>query len=96
MLPIWIVKQIFSYLDQKTLKKVHAVNPYWAYVTDDLAKERACRKRMDKIIEKMEVKDDGHIYFDLPDLTNFLNSLNLLLYRRRLIAHEYRMRTRNE
>lgn len=55
LLPVWIIKKIFCYLDLKTLKKIKTVNSYWAYVIEDLFKEFTCRKYIDKQIKKAEV-----------------------------------------
>ncbi|GJQ82267.1 hypothetical protein Trydic_g19466 [Trypoxylus dichotomus] len=56
MLPVWIVKKIFNYLDQDTLKKIRSVNIYWAFVVDDLLQERTCRKSINSMIKSMEEK----------------------------------------
>ncbi|KAF2900750.1 hypothetical protein ILUMI_05434 [Ignelater luminosus] len=58
LLPVWIVKKIFSYLDAKTLKKIKSVNKYWAYAVTDLQKEQKARKTLDKFIRKMEESID--------------------------------------
>lgn len=55
LLPIWIVKKIFGYLDPKSLKKVREVNTYWCYVADDVSKEKTCRKYINKVLRKLKV-----------------------------------------
>lgn len=54
-LPIWVVKNIFSYLDKKTLKRIKDVNSYWAYVVDALIADQKIRKYIDKHIKQSEV-----------------------------------------
>lgn len=55
LLPIWVVKNIFSYLDKKTLQKIKKVNHYWDFVATDMLKEIAMRKSLNNTIKKMEV-----------------------------------------
>lgn len=64
LLPIWIVKKIFSYLDAKTLKKIKSVNKYWEYAVTDLQKEQKAKKNLDKFIRKMEVSTTYLKYYD--------------------------------
>ncbi|XP_071050368.1 uncharacterized protein PF3D7_1225600-like [Onthophagus taurus] len=75
MLPIWVVKKIFSYLDKKTLKKVRTVNVYWTYIVDDLAKDKKTMKPVQKILKKMK-KNIAEL--DSPDLkpTGLLDGLS--------------------
>lgn len=54
-LPVWIVKNIFNYLDVKTLKNVKVVNSYWAFIIDQLTLDRKARKTIDKHIKQSEV-----------------------------------------
>lgn len=58
MLPIWVVKKIFSFLDLKTLQSLKKVNPYWAYVCDSVIKDRQARTLLDQTIEKLSNKVD--------------------------------------
>ncbi|KAK9739290.1 hypothetical protein QE152_g9110 [Popillia japonica] len=58
LLPIWIVKKIFGYLDPKSLKKVREVNTYWCYVADDVSKEKTCRKYINKVLRKLKSNID--------------------------------------
>lgn len=61
MLPIWIVKKIFNYLDLKTLQSLKKVNPYWAYVCDSVIKDRQARTLLDQTIEKFSSKVDPEV-----------------------------------
>ncbi|XP_030766042.1 uncharacterized protein LOC115890060 [Sitophilus oryzae] len=54
ILPIWVTKKIFSYLDLKTLKDIKKVNAYWSYASDSLIKDRTCRKFIDETLEKLK------------------------------------------
>ena len=55
LMPIWIVKKIFSYLDKKTLAKAKKVNAYWKWAIEELAKDKKVRKMLDKSNKKLKV-----------------------------------------
>lgn len=61
MLPIWVVKKIFNYVDLKTLQFLKKVNPYWAYVCDSVIKDRQARTLLDQTIEKLSSKVDPEV-----------------------------------
>lgn len=54
-MPIYIVKKIFSYLDNKTLKKAQKVNEYWKWAIGDYLKDKKMRKSMNKTNKKLKV-----------------------------------------
>ncbi|XP_074035978.1 uncharacterized protein [Leptinotarsa decemlineata] len=58
LVPIWIVKKIFGYLDQKTLLTIKHVNSYWSYVVQEILKERKTREKINKYLETLEAKID--------------------------------------
>ncbi|KAJ8957442.1 hypothetical protein NQ318_004922 [Aromia moschata] len=57
-LPVWIIKKILGYLDQKNLKKLKVVNSYWTYIIQDLIIDIKMRKKLDKTIEKIKSQID--------------------------------------
>ncbi|XP_018332560.1 uncharacterized protein LOC108742049 isoform X2 [Agrilus planipennis] len=75
MLPVWVVKKIFGYLDTKTLRKIRTVNKYWDYVIGELLKEKASRKTLNKAISKMQDEEKSvEIY---PNLFESRRGLSL-------------------
>lgn len=62
VLPVWIVKKIFNYLDAKTLKKIKNVNSYWAYIVMEIAEEKKAMKFINKHIKKSEVTQSHNLF----------------------------------
>lgn len=50
MLPIWVMKNILNYLDNKTLNKMKEVNTYWEYVIDEIFEEKKLKQQINKTI----------------------------------------------
>ncbi|RZC36012.1 uncharacterized protein BDFB_013602, partial [Asbolus verrucosus] len=63
LLPIGIVKMIFSYLDKKSLKKAKKVDEYWKWVITDLTKELKLKKLLNKTKKKMKESSEGKCTF---------------------------------
>ncbi|KAH1022806.1 uncharacterized protein LOC109533271 isoform X2 [Dendroctonus ponderosae] len=59
MLPIWIVKKILNYFDQKTLQSLKKVNRYWAFVCDGLIKDRQTKVLLDQAIQRLRPNLEG-------------------------------------
>ncbi|XP_044759730.1 uncharacterized protein LOC123317323 isoform X2 [Coccinella septempunctata] len=53
-LPVWNVKKIFSYLDEKTLQNLKNVNNYWATISKEVLAEIKARENLDATIKKTE------------------------------------------
>lgn len=55
LLPVWVVKRIFSYLDDKTLAQIKKVNEYWSYIVENLKSDNKARKSLDNKLDKINV-----------------------------------------
>ncbi|XP_045478245.1 uncharacterized protein LOC123683324 isoform X2 [Harmonia axyridis] len=53
-LPVWNVKKIFAYLDEKTLYNLRNVNDYWATISKEVLAEKKARDYLDSVIKKSE------------------------------------------
>ncbi|XP_056631493.1 uncharacterized protein LOC130441733 [Diorhabda sublineata] len=62
LLPIWIVKKIFGYIDTKILVKLKQVNSYWAFVISELIKEKNARQKLDAALDKMKAAMDPEVF----------------------------------
>ncbi|VEN39127.1 unnamed protein product, partial [Callosobruchus maculatus] len=54
LMPIWIVKKIFGFLDAKSLRACKKVNKYWSCVVKELLKEEKARKKLNTQLEAIE------------------------------------------
>ncbi|CAH1376589.1 unnamed protein product [Tenebrio molitor] len=54
IMPIWLVKKIFSYLDKKSLARAKKVNEFWKWAVTELLKDRKARKLLDKANQKLK------------------------------------------
>nr|CAH7768308.1 unnamed protein product [Callosobruchus chinensis] len=72
LIPIWIVKNIFSFLDAKSLQSCKKVNKYWGYVVQDMMKEEKTRQQLNKQLEsiKQSIGEDK-----LHEVTNRLRGV---------------------
>ncbi|CAH1115993.1 unnamed protein product [Phaedon cochleariae] len=54
LLPIWVVKKIFRYLDEKTLISLKKVNNYWSFTVQELLKEIKAREHLDNYLNVLK------------------------------------------
>nr|CAI5869670.1 unnamed protein product [Callosobruchus analis] len=71
LIPIWIVKNIFSFLDAKSFQNCKKVNKYWGYVVQDMMKEAKARQQINKQLAsiKQSIGEDR-----LHEITNRLRN----------------------
>nr|CAI5858348.1 unnamed protein product [Callosobruchus analis] len=53
-MPIWIVKNIFSFLDAKTLHTCKKVSKYWSYVVTEMIKEEKARRQLNTQLQAIQ------------------------------------------
>lgn len=63
---------IFSYLDKETLKVARQVSPYWAFIADQVEKERSARAKLNAFLARLSVRVRFHFTVHVGDVTKLL------------------------
>lgn len=75
LLPIWIVKKIFSYLDENTLLQLKFVNLYWANISKELITDKKTRTILDEAIKLTKKSFDDVLKLDIPNIKEITSTL---------------------